>query len=154
MMIIWLTLLEQGKNMKIEKVFIDTSAFYALMDRSDNYHQTASRLWTHFLDKGYELKTSNYVTVETLALLQNRLGFEAADLWSRDVLGIVGTIWIDEVLHNLAFEIWLSLGRRKLSLVDCASFVVMRHDKTEKVFGFDKHFTEHGFDVLNERALP
>ncbi len=139
--------------MTIEKVFIDTSAFYALMDRSDSYHQSASRLWTHFLDKGYELKTSNYVTVETLALLQNRLGFEAADLWSRDVLGIVESIWIHEVLHNLAFEIWLSLGRRKLSLVDCASFVVMRHVKVEKVFGFDKHFTEHGFDVLNERAL-
>ena len=152
-MITWLKLLKQGKDMTIEKVFIDTSAFYALMDRSDSYHQSASRLWTHFLDKGYELKTSNYVTVETLALLQNRLGFEAADLWFRDVLGIVGTIWIDEVLHNLAFEIWLSLGRRKLSLVDCASFVVMRHDKVEKVFGFDKHFTEHGFDVLNERAF-
>jgi predicted nucleic acid-binding protein len=35
-------------------------------------------------------------------------------------------------------------------LVDCASFLVMRHDKMEKVFGFDKHFTEHGFDVLSE----
>jgi predicted nucleic acid-binding protein len=136
--------------MTIEKVFIDTSAFYALMDRSDRYHQSAIKIWAHLLDKSYDLKTSNYVTVETLALMQNRLGFEAADIWSRDVLGIVETIWIDEVLHNLAFEIWFSLGRRKLSLVDCASFVVMRHDEVEKVFGFDKHFTEHGFEALNE----
>ncbi len=139
--------------MTIEKVFIDTSAFYALMDRSDSYHQSASKLWARFLDKDYYLKTSNYVTVETLALLQNRLGFEAADLWSRDILGIVETLWIDEVLHNLAFEIWFSLGRRKLSLVVCASFVIMRHDKMEKVFGFDKHFTDHGFEVLNEHAF-
>ncbi len=139
--------------MTIEKVFIDTSAFYALMDRSDSYHQSASKLWAHILDKGYYLKTSNYVTVETLALLQNRLGFEAADLWSRDVLGIVETLWIDEVLHNLAFEIWFSLGRRKLSLVDCASFVIMRQNKMEKVFGFDKHFIEHGIESLNEYAL-
>jgi len=138
--------------MTVEKVFIDTSAFYALMDRSDKYHQSASKLWAHFLEKDYFLKTSNYVTVETLALLQNRLGFEAADLWSRDVLGIVETIWIDEVIHNLAFEIWLSLGRRKLSLVDCASFVIMRQNKMEKVFGFDKHFTDQGFEVLNENA--
>ena len=139
--------------MTVEKVFIDTSAFYALMDRSDSYHQSASKLWAHFLDNGYSLKTSNYVTVETLALLQNRLGFEAADLWSRDVLGVVETIWIDEARHKLAFEIWFSLGRRKLSLVDCASFVMMRHDKMEKVFGFDKHFTEHGFEVLNEHTF-
>ena len=152
-MIIWLKPLMQGKNMTNKKVFIDTSAFYALMDRSDSYHQPASKLWSHLLDKGYDLKTSNYVTVETLALLQNRLGFEAADLWSRDVLGIVETNWIDDVLHNLAFEIWFSLGRRKLSLVDCSSFVLMRHDKVEKVFGFDKHFTEHGFEVLNANTL-
>jgi predicted nucleic acid-binding protein len=85
--------------------------------------------------------------------LQNRLGFEAANLWSRDVLGIVETIWVDEVLHSLAFEIWFSLGRRKLSLVDCASFVVMRHHEMEQAFTFDKHFTEHGFEVLNEHAL-
>jgi len=139
--------------MTIEKVFIDTSAFYALMDRSDSYHQSASKLWTDLLEKGNYLKTSNYVTVETLALLQNRLGFEAADLWARDILGIVETLWIDKVLHNLAFEIWLSLGRRKFSLVDCASFVIMRHDKVEKVFGFDKHFTEHGFEILNEHGF-
>ena len=140
--------------MTIEKVFIDTSAFYALMDRSDSYHLSASKLWAHILDKGYYLKTSNYVTVETLALLQNRLGFEAADLWARDVLGIVETLWIDKLLHNLAFEIWLSLGRRKLSLVDCTCFVIMRQDKMEKVFGYDKHFTEHGFEILNEHAFP
>jgi predicted nucleic acid-binding protein len=152
-MIIWQKPFKQRKAMTTEKVFIDTSAFYALMDRSDSYHQSASKLWAHMLDKGYYLKTSNYVTVETLALLQNRLGFEAADLWSRDVLGIVETLWIDEVLHNLAFEIWFSLGRRKLSLVDCTSFVIMRHDKMEKVFGFDKHFTDHGFEILNERAF-
>ena len=136
--------------MKIEKVFIDTSAFYALMDRSDAFHQSAGRIWPRLLDKGYDLRTSNYVIVETLALLQNRLGFEAAHLWSRDVLGIVGTIWIDEALHKLAFEIWMSLGRRKLSLVDCASFVAMRNDKVAEVFAFDKHFTENGFDVLSE----
>ena len=62
--------------MTIENVFIDTSAFYALMDRSDSYHQSAGKLWADFLDKGYYLKTSNYVVVETLALLQNRLGFK------------------------------------------------------------------------------
>jgi len=39
--------------MTIEKVFIDTSAFYALMDRSDSYHRLASKLWGHFLDNGY-----------------------------------------------------------------------------------------------------
>jgi predicted nucleic acid-binding protein len=121
-MIIWQKPLKQRKAMTIEKIFIDTSAFYALMDRSDRYHHSASKLWAHFLDKGYYLKTSNYVTVETLALLQTRLGFEAADLWSRDILDIVETLWIDKVLHNLAFEIWFSLWIRLIPKYFSRSF--------------------------------
>jgi predicted nucleic acid-binding protein len=53
----------------------------------------------------------------------------------------------------MAIEIWFSLGRRKLSLADDTSFVIMRQDKMEKVFGYDKHFTEQGFEILIEGAF-
>ena len=128
-----------------DRTFIDTSAFYALMDNSDEYHNQASRLWHAMLNKDIFLFTSNYVTVETGALLQNRLGFEAADIWYRDVLGVVDILWIEATAHQMAYELWLSLGRRNLSLVDCVSFVTMRSNKIETVFGFDRHFTEQGF---------
>ncbi|MBW2195436.1 MAG: type II toxin-antitoxin system VapC family toxin, partial [Deltaproteobacteria bacterium] len=95
------------------------------------------------------LVTSNYVILETMALLQNRLGFEAASLWCRDVLGLAETVWVDESMHTTAYELWLGVGRRKLSLVDCTSFTLMRRHIVEKVFGFDKHFGEQGFKVLS-----
>ena len=132
------------------KIFIDTSAFYALMDSSDQYHHQAGKFWHALLDKGILLKTSNYITVETVALLQNRLGFEAADLWYRDVLGVVDVLWIEESAHQMAYELWLSLGRRKLSLVDCVSFITMRSHKIETIFGFDRHFEEQGFIFYGE----
>lgn len=132
--------------MESEKVFVDTSGFYALMDRSDNNFEKAAGLWRSFLERDFYLQTSNYVIVETLALLQSRLDFEAASLWYRDVLGLVEILWIDGSMHNLAYELWLGFGRRGLSFVDCVSFVAMRHYKVEKVFGFDKHFVEHGFE--------
>ncbi|MDL1961438.1 MAG: hypothetical protein LWX01_07015 [Deltaproteobacteria bacterium] len=69
--------------MESETVFVDTSAFYALMDRSDNNFEKAAGLWRSFLEKDFYLQTSNYIIVETLALLQSRLGFEAANLWYR-----------------------------------------------------------------------
>ena len=136
--------------MESERVFVDTSAFYALMDRSDNNHEEAASLWTHFLKKDSHLKTSNYIIVETLALLQSRLGFEAANLWRRDVLSLAEVLWIDGSMHNLAYELWLSLGRRRLSFVDCVSFVTMRHYKIEKAFGFDRHFDEQGFEIVGK----
>ncbi len=134
--------------MESERVFIDTSAFYALMDRSDRNCDQATGLWASLLQKDRYLCTGNYVIIETLALLQNRLGFEAANLWYRDVLSLAEILWIDGSMHNLAYELWLSMGRRRLSFVDCVSFVVMRHYKVEKVFGFDSHFVEQGFETL------
>jgi predicted nucleic acid-binding protein len=134
--------------MEAENIFIDTSAFYALMDRSDGYHEKAKQLWTFLLDKNVSFNTTNYIIIETLALIQSRLGFEAAHLYSVDLLGLIDILWVDEPRHNLAFELWLSLGRKKLSLVDCVSFITMRHYRLENVFGFDRHFAEQGFKIL------
>ena len=136
--------------METKRVFVDTSAFYALMDRSDSNYEEAAGLWASLLEKDLYLCTGNYVLVETMALLQNRLGFEAANLWYRDMLSLAEVLWVDGSIHNLAYELWLSLGRRKLSFVDCVSFVTMRHHKVEAVFGFDKHFKEQGFEIMVE----
>ncbi|MBW1861402.1 MAG: PIN domain-containing protein [Deltaproteobacteria bacterium] len=133
--------------MENERVFVDTSAFYALMDRSDNNYEKAAGVWASLLEKDLYLFTGNYVIVETMALLQSRLGFEAANLWYRDVLSLAEILWTDGAIHNLAYELWLSLGRHKLSFVDCVSFATMRHYKIEKVFGFDRHFEEQGFEI-------
>lgn len=139
----------QGDQVMVNKnLFIDTSAFYALMDLSDKKHQKASGLWVIFLDENRYLKTSNYIVIETLALLQSRLGFDAANLWQKDILDIVDVLWIDQNMHKIAFDLWLSLGRRKLSFVDCTSFVTMRHNHIEDVFCFDRHFAEQNFNIL------
>jgi len=134
--------------MSENSIFIDTSAFYALMDRSDRYHAKAADLWSLCLEEEMLLETSNYVVIESMALLQGRLGFEAASLWYRDMLDVVLVRWLDEGLHNPALDLWLGLGRRKLSFVDCTSFIYMRHFKLNKVFGFDPHFAEQGFELM------
>ena len=43
-----------------EVVFIDTSGFYALMDRSDRFHPEAGVLWQMLLDDNRALATSNF----------------------------------------------------------------------------------------------
>ena len=40
----------------------------------------------------------------------------------------------------------LAEGRRKLSLVDCVSFELMRDKGRHTGFAFDAHFNEQGFD--------
>ena len=130
------------------KIYVDTSAFYALIDRSDRYHQEASILWPELLTEKFSLITSSYVVWETLDLLQKKIGFEAASLWSRDILGVLDIWWLDANIHQRVYELWLNLGRRQLSLVDCASFVTMHQYQIEKAFCFKPHFTDYGFTLL------
>jgi predicted nucleic acid-binding protein len=131
--------------MEDRTVFIDTSAFFALMDQSDLLHEPAAKVWTYLVENDVPVITSNYIVVETTALLQSRLGFEAARLWKKDIFIISDTLWIDEKIQILAFELWMSLGRRKISLVDCSSFIIMRNNGIDHFFGFDSHFEDQGF---------
>jgi predicted nucleic acid-binding protein len=56
--------------------------------------------------------------------------------------------WVDRPLHEIGMNALLAAGRRNLSLVDCVSFEVMRRLGISRVFTFDDHFREQGFDVI------
>ena len=129
-------------------IFVDTSAFYAVLDGSDDNHEAARRVWSEMLERGDVPLTSNYVVVETIALLQNRIGMDAVRTFSSDVLPVTQTTWINEMAHHIALHGLLVSGRRRLSLVDCVSFHVMRETAIQTAFCFDPDFAEQGFTVL------
>lgn len=129
-------------------VFIDTSAFFAVLDADDSQHKRALQTWHDLLTAAEPISTSNYVLLETLALLQRRVGLEAVRQFEATIMPLLHVIWIDAQLHDRAVSALLAAGRRQLSLVDCASFVVMRQYGLNIAFTFDGHFAEQGFTVL------
>lgn len=130
------------------RAFIDTSAFYALLDRDDENHRRAKDAWTSLLKNGNTLITNNYVLVEAFVLIQHRLGIEAARGFQNDILPLVNVEFIDAELHRSGVSALLSASRRNLSLVDCISFEMMRTLEIRTVFAFDPHFKEQGFHLL------
>jgi len=130
------------------RIFIDTSAFYALLDRDDTHHPRAKRAWIELLKAAHTLVTSNYVLVETSALLQNRLGMEAIRAFHDDVLPLINSEFVTSGTHRSGVAALLSASRRDLSLVDCVSFEVMRTSGINTVFAFNKHFKEQGFTLI------
>ena len=130
------------------RAFIDTSAFYALLDRDDENHRRAKDAWTILLKNGNTLVTNNYVLVETVALIQHRLGIEAVRGFQNDILPLVNVEFVDAELHRSGVSALLSASRRNLSLVDCVSFEMMRTSEIRTAFAFDPHFKEQGFHIL------
>lgn len=129
-------------------IFVDTSAILALINERDRDHESAQIAWEGFSQLGEILVSNNYVLVESLALLQNRLCMDAVALFQTDIVPCLQVEWVDAEQHTNAVNNVISANRRNLSLVDCASFETMRRLGIRVVFAFDPHFAEQGFDVL------
>ena len=129
-------------------VFIDTSGFIAVLDKDNASHAEAVKTWMDILTSEEDLVTTNYVLVETCALVQNRLGMTAIKVFQDDIVPILQIEWIDKAVHHTAMGIMVAALRKKLSLVDCVSFEVMRILGVTTVFTLDKHFKEQGFSCL------
>ena len=128
--------------------FVDTSGIYAVFDRDDTNHSRAAEAWRRLLADGAPLLTTNYVLLETSAVLQRRLGVADLRAFHEDVVPLLEIQWIEEAHHQAAVEAVLAAGKKKLSVVDCVSFQVIREHGVRTVFCFDQHFREQGFEVI------
>lgn len=131
-----------------ESVFVDTSALVAILNEDDARFAAARETWHSLLRSEVSLVTSNYVVVESVALVQRRLGMEALSVLTDRLLAPVATRWIDQELHAAALAAVKTSQDRRLSLVDCGSFEVMRRLGISKAFAFDRDFARHGFSCI------
>ena len=130
------------------RVLVDTSAFIAFLIAEDEKHSSALDIWKALADSGDQLTTSNYVIVETCALLHRRFGVKAVRRFVEDVVPVVLVEWVDVNTHLAGIGGMLMSGRRGPGLIDCVSFVVMRKLNIHTAFTFDPHFKEQGFECL------
>ena len=129
-------------------VFVDTSAFLAILDTDDEEHAAAKRIWEHLIATHQAMVCSSYILAETVALVQRRLGVEAVRTFQHDIYPLLHIKWVDEPIHRAGMAAVIAASRRKLSLADCVSFEVMRRGELHQVFGFDPHFEEQGFEAI------
>lgn len=128
-------------------IFLDTSAIYALADRADPNHQRAARHFATALASEERFLTHSYVLVESMALLQHRLGLAQALAFAEDARKFE-VEWVTSAVHARAVARLRKAGRRQMSLVDCVSFLTMQARGVDTAFAFDTHFEDEGFRIL------
>lgn len=129
-------------------IFVDTSALYAILDADDSNHASARETWIGLLNENEDLISTNYVLVETLALVQRRLGMEAVRTFHQDITPVLQVEWLDAAQHAEALDQLLTASNRQLSLVDWTSFLTRRRLRIKTAFAFDSDFGAQGFECV------
>lgn len=129
------------------EVFVDTSAIYALLDRDELRHERVAEAFRRLTTEA-ALITHSYVRLETLALVQRRLGMPIVRIATQDVFPAFTTIWVDESLHRSAETALLAASSQDISLVDWVSFGFMREHGLRRAFAIDDDFTSQGFETV------
>ncbi|MBW2067096.1 MAG: PIN domain-containing protein [Deltaproteobacteria bacterium] len=129
------------------RVFADTSGLFALLVRNDLMHVRAKLNFQYFAEHDAHLLTSSFVVVETLALLQRRVGLEAVYDFQLKITPLLEVLWIDKDWYTRGIQRLFALNNSNISLVDCLSFEIMESRAITCAFSFDEHFEEYGFSL-------
>lgn len=137
------------------RVFIDTSAYYALAVPRDADHEAARTTLHHLANARYRMYTTNVLVIECHALLLARVGPARAGNFIRDMdAGNTTLIRVRALDEERAKAVLFRYTDKDFSFADAISFVVMERLGISRVFTFDDHFAQYGFTIASPQTIP
>ena len=130
-----------------DRVFVDSSAWFALASASDGRHAEADALLRQAVVRKLGLLTTNLVLAEIHRLALVRMGIRPAlALLDRIEASRLVTIVHAGPEHHHAARRWLlKLVDQRISYTDAVSFAVMDAAGCGIAMTFDRHFATAGF---------
>ncbi|MCW1967990.1 MAG: PIN domain-containing protein [Anaerolineae bacterium] len=138
----------------MRKVFVDTSAWVALLDSGDKYHEDAVEKLKLIIQKRWQLITSSDVLDETYTLLLMNTNYSQVIKFRQQLKHLASaqlliTQWVTPEISEQGWEIFARFNQDKQwSFTDCTSYAVMRNLDLDMAFTFDHHFVQMGKSLL------
>ena len=132
------------------RVLVDTSAVYAVLDRSDARHAAAKESLENLRKARSEPLLTNFIVAECHALALARLGADVARRW------LLSNVWaVERVTENdeaTARETIRKYSDKSFSYTDATSFAVMERLRIGAAFTFDRNFAQYGLLVVSPQS--
>jgi predicted nucleic acid-binding protein len=138
-----MTVLQVPRN----AVFVDTSAWVAMLDRSEASHLAVAAF---LREQRALLVTSDYVVDETLTFLRLRVGTPIALQFGESLLADDGIAFVRlaEADWKQAWVLFRRYSEHDFSFTDCTSFALMKRLGLSRALTLDGHFRVMGFQML------
>ena len=134
----------------MNRIFVDTSAWMAIVDSDDINHRPAVTFQGDLAESSVLIVT-NYILDELYTLVLMDLGYRKAveikqKLEAMAEARILEVVWVDQILNAAGWTVFERFNRDKQwSFTDCVSYAVMKRLGVTEVFSFDHHFEQMSF---------
>jgi len=131
------------------KLFVDTSAWFALNNRKDRNHKHAREFAASLKGSPVLLLTTDYIVDETLTLLRFKVSHREAVAFLRLFSQSPHVIREQVTPEHLkrAEDIFSRFRDKQWSFTDCVSFAFMEERGLKDAFAFDINFSQFGMRV-------
>jgi uncharacterized protein len=134
----------------MRRVFVDTAAWIALLNRDDRLHTRALERRKELFRKGVLLVTTEFVLLEVADAL-------CAPPYRERVVTFIRSLYTESSIEILpvtsglveeGLNLFSHRNDKGWSLTDCISFVVMEKGRIVEAFTSDHQFEQAGFQKL------
>ena len=127
-------------------VFVDTSAFLALIASNDSRHLQDTQVLDRLQRNQHYLYTIKYVIYESHAGILSDVGVDEARAFLRGMARTAARIErVSGTDEDQSRQLVYHHTDKEYSLCDATSFVVMKRLGLALAFSLDEHFTQAGF---------
>ena len=129
------------------EIFIDSSAFFVLGDRSSEKGKAVEAL---IFERETPLVTTNLVLAETLSLVTKRIGKVKGIEVGEKILhsGITRLVYLDAELQDEAWRLYKKYKDKDFDFIDATSLVFCQKHGIREVITLDHHFVQMGFKII------
>lgn len=131
-------------------VFVDTSAWLALVNKSDTFHLKAKEIRDTLLRNRATFVITDFIIVE-IANCLSRIPFRSTAIQLISFIKAsedIEIVSIDKEIYDESWSLYCSHQDKEWGLTDCTSFVVMNHNQIKEAFSTDHHFEQAGFKIF------
>jgi predicted nucleic acid-binding protein len=134
----------------VEKVFVDTAAWLALLNKDDGLHAHARQVMQALRQRHASLVTTEFVLLEVADALSAPIqrGHTVKFINGLRQLRLLSIVPASQNLWAESWQLYSNRLDKDWSLTDCSCFVVMAREGISQAFTSDHNFEQAGYVKL------
>lgn len=142
---------------KNSTVFIDASAWIAVIDEQNPNHIQAREYYKKLIEQSARLVTNNIVVDECLSVLKEKFGNEFAQQFletiDESVLSVtLRVVWISRRIRRNVINNFLKTSSSKHSMRQYYVYESIKRKKVDIVFSYDENLKAFDFPVMPQNV--